>query len=340
MTRRLACGLLLTMAVTSGAARAQTLSPGISTENPVVYKIKMTTTFAVPVGNQGIDELRAWHALPTRRPWSMGNKAVGASEIVLSPGGIQEYEKEHDSHHVYWRKAERLMPGKTFTFVSQFTVSSLDREFHPDRVKVQWQDYAQPSKDPAAKVDPNAAKNVHPEVAALADRLKKTIAPDQAVPEFCKWIKDRIRYDASVSYPWNDVASTVKNCRGHCGHQYAVLEQLCTRSGIPIRLVFGLNLYEPKGRGQVHAVRPDYSNIHTWAEVYFPGIGWVEVEPNNGEKAYLVPARLIQNNKWFQNYSLWFREDGQQKQHFFIYREGKYVSPYGVDHLITYTIEK
>jgi len=102
--------------------------------------------------------------------------------------------------------------------------------------------------------------------------------------------------------------------------------------------VVGLNLYAPDGRGDLGAIRADYMNIHTWAEVYFPKVGWVEVEPSTGDKAFAIPSRYIQNNKWFQNYAIWINENGQQKIPEWRFVDGKYVSDYRISNLITYAL--
>jgi hypothetical protein len=155
-----------------------------------------------------------------------------------------------------------------------------------------------------------------------------------------RWLHAQITYDASVSYPPSGVASTLKYRRGHCGHKFMLLEQFCTRCGIPIRGVWGLNLYAPDGKGELGAIRLDYVNIHTWAEVYFPSGGWIEVEPDGGDRAFVIGAQYIQNNRWFQNYSVWVRENGQKKQPSWTYQNGRYISDYGLENLITYTMEK
>jgi len=327
-------------AETSRDAEVQAHSPGLVIRYPLVYRVKMETKFVVPAQNEVIDELRVWHALPTLRPWSNVTDEVGASEITWSSSGEQLYEEKHDSHHVFWNKAGRLKPGTAFEFTSRFTVRSVQREFNPEKARVRWKDYDELTKDETATVDPALTKNVHPKIADLADGITMSMPPPLAVREFCKWIKKTIKYDAGVSYPPSDVASILKNCRGHCGHQCALLEQLCARSGIPFRRVWGLNLCKPTGKGELYAVRADYTNIHTWAEVYFPGIGWIEVEPNKGKEAYFLPARLVQNNRWFQNYSIWIREEGQWKRPTWSYKGGKYISDYGVEHLITYSVGK
>ena len=96
-------------------------------------------------------------------------------------------------------------------------------------------------------------------------------------------------------------------------------------------------MYAPDGRkSELQKVRADYTNIHTWAEVFLPGVGWVEVDSNLGDKAFALPATHIQNNRWFQNYGIWMREDGKDKQPTWTEVKGGFRSDYGVENIISY----
>ena len=65
--------------------------------------------------------------------------------------------------------------------------------------------------------------------------------------------------------------------------------------------------------------------------------GWVEVDPALGAKGFSLPADQIQNNRWFQNYSIWMRESKVEKQPTWTADEGKFRSDYGVEHIISYS---
>jgi hypothetical protein len=223
-----------------------------------------------------------------------------------------------------------------FEYESEFTVRSVLREFMPDKAKVKWKDYQNLAKTPAGKSSPGGPKRVHPTIAEAADKIKVSSDPAQAVMEFSKWIKTNLQYDASVFHETDDVASTLKTRRGHCGHRSAVFEQFCVRCGIQVRRVAGLTLYAPNGRSELDAIRADYSNIHGWAEVYFPGIGWVEVEPAGGDQVYAIPAEWIRNTQWLQTYAIWVHDNGRWKAPAWTIKDGKYVSDYGVEHRITF----
>ena len=307
-------------------------SPGDGSDLKV-YRVQMKTRFVVPSSGARIDQLRVWHALPTKKEWSKTDTQVGGSQISWTPKtGQRQYEKPSDSYHVLWDETG-LSPGSTLYFESQFTVRSPVRKFDPKTSPTRWDNYSS-----ASLPDYDKRQDVHFELAKIADQIKSTNSPPEAVLEFCKWLSANITYDASVSYPSTDVASAMRNRRGHCGHYSEILIQLCNRVGIPIRQVFGLNLYAPDGvTGGLQNIRADYTNVHTWAEVYFPRVGWVEVEPSGGDQAFTIPARYIQNNKWFENLAIWISQNGQWKQPEWQYQNGTYVSPYGIENIISYS---
>jgi transglutaminase-like putative cysteine protease len=321
------------------APRAQTQSTTVKTFNSTVYQIKMTTTFVVPAGNDKINQVRVYHALPTLRPWSQSRTKFGATNSRFTPNTAKkEYHAPTDSHYLLWTVNGQQKPGTKLTFVSTMTVSSPDRYFNPRTARVKWEDYATRPRDKAAVVDPAVVKAIHPELAKTAARFKADYSPPEAVQAMCRWIVDTIKYDASVTFAPTDVDRIVLKKCGHCGHQATVLRQLTASAGIPIRTVSGMNLYAPDGRtSDLQKVRADFTNIHTWAEVYFPGIGWVEADPGLGAKAFSLPAHQIQNNRWFQNYSIWLRESGVDKQPTWTPVKGGFRSDYGVEHIISYS---
>jgi len=298
-----------------------------------VYRVHMKTRFVVPSSGVPIEQLRVWHALPTKKEWSNTDTQLGGSQISWTPKtGQQQYEKSRDSYHIFWDETS-LSPGSTLYFESHFTVHSLVRKFDPGSAPINWLDYSS-----TVLPDYDKRRDIHLELVRIADRIKTTNTPSEAVLEFCKWLSKNITYDASVPYSSTDVASALQNRRGHCGHFSELLIQLCNRAGIPIRQVFGLNLYAKDGiTGGLQDIRSDYTNVHAWAEVYFPRVGWVEVEPSAGDQAFTIPARFIQNNKWFENCAIWLSQNGQWKQPEWQYQDGKYVSYFGIENIISYS---
>jgi transglutaminase-like putative cysteine protease len=317
-------------------AHAQPMPLGVAVSNPRVYEVTITTTFRVPAGATQSSQLRVWHALPTARPWSGLRGTLGASAITYRPeNGHVLHLASNESQSVFWEFREGLTAGKTLELVSRFRVRSVDRTFDPKSSSARWSDYG-------VDYSPNqrAPVPVGDELAAIVDGIKRSRQPAEVARELSQWISQNIKYDATVPHFPGDVATTRRLRKGHCGHQMALFEAMCARAGIPTRLVAGLNLYAPGGVGALHKIRPDFENQHTWAQVYLPGFGWIEIDPGAGANAYSIPAQLIQNSTDFQNYVIWICENGIWKQPEWDYREGTFSSPYGVENRRTFrTVE-
>jgi transglutaminase-like putative cysteine protease len=71
---------------------------------------------------------------------------------------------------------------------------------------------------------------------------------------------------------------------GYCDYYASAMVVLARASGIPARLVVGYvgGAYDPVDA--VYTVRE--ANAHSWVEVYFPQIGWVEFEPTASQPGF------------------------------------------------------
>lgn len=277
---------------------------------------------------------------PPRRPWSLFTGEAGATEIQFLSSGRQEYEAKHDSHHILWTENARVNPGQKHQFLSQFKVRSVKRVFRPGDEPISWEEVeALPPLTRASCEE--RGKEIHPRIQRIAEEIMERRAPYEAVMDFCMWIGERIKYDAAFPYETDNISAIITQEKGHCGHQAAVFCQFCAAAGIPVRTVMGLNLYEEDGVGELHETRADFTNIHTWAEIYLPRVGWVEVDPVGGNNPFVIQPHLIQNNRWFQNYSVWVRNAGEMRQPRWILGEdGKYESEYAIEHLITFRAQE
>ncbi len=254
---------------------------------------------------------------------------MGASAITCEPeSGRIQHLATNESQNVYWEVRESLEAGKKLEFVSRFRVRSVDRTYDLERSTARWSDYHRNLDQPS--------RSVGADLESTIDAIKKRHPPAEAALEFCKWVTEHVKYDASVPYGPRDLRSILEHRKGHCGHQMTLFEAMCVRADIPTRTVVGLNLNTPGGVGALHKIRPDFQNQHTWAQIYLPGSGWIEIDPGMGAKAYFFPAQVIQNSTDFQNYVIWLREDGTGKQPEWDYRDGKWYSAYGIENLRTF----
>ncbi|MEZ6141626.1 MAG: transglutaminase-like domain-containing protein [Zavarzinella sp.] len=329
------CSIFLNMVLT---AHAQTLSKAIQLNPATTFEVTMTTKLVVPAGKQ-VSNLRVYHALPTVRPWQ--NRALkhgASSKYLLEPkSGKQQIHAATNSVYVLWQTPGTLKAGENLEFTTTMTIPSPKRSLNLLATPNNWKELLRTQADKTAVIDVKVKDKLHPDVVQIAKKLQANNSPAQTVTLLCDWIKTNLRYDASVRFNFDDIDSIMQNRCGHCGHQSSVLQQMTASLGIPYRTVWGLNLYAPDGvTSQLQKVRADYTNIHTWAEVYLPRIGWVEVDPGLGNACFEIPATLIQNNRWFQNYSVWFSENGIDKAHEWIPVSGGFRSDYQLEHIISY----
>jgi transglutaminase-like putative cysteine protease len=97
------------------------------------------------------------------------------------------------------------------------------------------------------------------------------------------YLRAYYKYDTEVPQPPpdKDVADyflfTLQ--RGYCDYYATAMVVMARANGIPARFVSG---YSP---GEYDSLKAEYvireMNAHSWAEVYFPTIGWVEFEPTS-----------------------------------------------------------
>ncbi len=71
--------------------------------------------------------------------------------------------------------------------------------------------------------------------------------------------------------------------QGYCDYYASAMVVLARAVGLPARLVIGYSSDEYDAATAEYIIRE--RNAHTWAEVYFAGIGWVEFEPTASQPA-------------------------------------------------------
>jgi transglutaminase-like putative cysteine protease len=77
--------------------------------------------------------------------------------------------------------------------------------------------------------------------------------------------------------------------RGYCDYYATAMVVLARASGLPARFVSGYS------SGSYDAINAEYTvrelNAHSWAEIYFPGIGWIEFEPTASQRGIVRPEK-------------------------------------------------
>jgi hypothetical protein len=308
----------------------------VATSDAKVYTVRTQTDLTIPTKGPRCTKVRVWHAIAAYKPWSNTTSPLGATDLRTAPTGKIEAEDDKQSAHFYFEENRQLTPGKKLSYVSSFKAVSVKRSFNPSSFRCSWSDCQQYFSQALANGQSQVATD--PEVMALAVKLKQNHDPANTVIEFCRWLHQNISYDDTVKNRTDDLAETLKNRRGHCGHTAQLFHGLCRSVGLKTRDVLGLNLTDANGKKT--NLPNDWGNMHNWVEVYFPKIGWIEVEPVNAEKCFTIPAAFIQNNTSFQNAAVWVAEPNIDKQATWGYKDGRYQCDYNVVTHITFSESK
>jgi transglutaminase-like putative cysteine protease len=82
--------------------------------------------------------------------------------------------------------------------------------------------------------------------------------------------------------------------RGFCNYSASAEIVLLRSLGIPARLAVGFAQGTRQSRGNIYYVRQ--FNAHAWPEVYFPNLGWIELEPTASLPAISRPSGEIMSD--------------------------------------------
>lgn len=149
-----------------------------------------------------------------------------------------------------------------------------------------------------------------PRVAELARQITAGYdSPYDKAVALEHYLRTRFGYTLELpSVPEEDpIASFLfERRRGHCEYFASALAVLLRTQGIPTRLVNGFHTGEYNEVGGNYIVRA--SDAHTWVEVYFPTVGWVEFDPtppdpNAPERTWWTAVR-----HYYDAFDLWWDE--------------------------------
>ncbi|RME52546.1 hypothetical protein D6783_04460 [Candidatus Woesearchaeota archaeon] len=132
-------------------------------------------------------------------------------------------------------------------------------------------------------LEPSGISDVTPEIAELAFSLAE--GKDdlfEVVFALADWTTRHIEYDLSTSTAKASLPSSwvLENRRGVCDELTSLFISLNRALGIPAKFVSGVSFTDLEEFDEPWGP-------HGWAEVYFPGVGWVPFDVTYGEYGYL-----------------------------------------------------
>jgi len=125
-----------------------------------------------------------------------------------------------------------------------------------------------------------------PEFSRLASEITNgSSSLFEAASRLNNWVSKNVEYDVRFGNVSYDSKWVLENRRGTCDEFAVLFIALCRAVGIPARYASGIAYSNIPGREKFES--------HAWAEVYFPGHGWIPFDPTYGESGYVDASHII-----------------------------------------------
>ncbi len=110
------------------------------------------------------------------------------------------------------------------------------------------------------------------------------------------YLRREIKYNEKIAAPPDNVDGVdyvlFQSKEGYCDYYASAMAVMARSVGIPARIVAGYAQGELEPELGVYRVRE--ANAHSWVEVFFPGLGWIEFEPTAAQP-FIVRPRPVDN---------------------------------------------
>jgi transglutaminase-like putative cysteine protease len=123
---------------------------------------------------------------------------------------------------------------------------------------------------------------ITPETIALAEELTAGLTnPFDKAIAIRDWLRANVTYNDQIDAPPDGVEPVhyilFEGKEAYCNYYASAMVVMLRSQGIPARFVAGYAQGEWDEESSSYRVRS--SNSHSWAEVFFPGYGWIQFEP-------------------------------------------------------------
>ena len=175
-------------------------------------------------------------------------------------------------------------------FAADFQVDSLVRQVSVEQMRSAGRDIPDFIQQRYTSLPASVPERVY----ALARDLTSSAAtPYDEAMAIESYLRNNYPYSLDVPLPAAglDVADTFlfELKRGYCDYYATAMAVMARSVGLPARLVTGF------ATGSYNASTAEYivtaADAHSWVEIYFPGLGWVEFEPTAGQPEIFHPTQ-------------------------------------------------
>ena len=176
------------------------------------------------------------------------------------------------------RARQTLRTGESYTARSLVSVASADMLRQTGTSYPDW----------VRRLYLQGAGEVSPRVRDLAAQIVLGAAspsPYDKAKAIERWLRTHIQYNEAIPAPpkGSDPMEwfLFERREGYCNYYASAMILMLRSQGIPARMAAGFAMGTWDAERGAYLVRE--RDAHTWVEVYFPGVGWVEFEPTADE---------------------------------------------------------
>lgn len=242
------------------------------------HEISQTVTVLAPLGTTivGAPDIRS-ASIPIQ-------STIGGAPVEPFFGASADVETETGAVELTWIRTTRdLDVGDRYVVYSNETDATIEE------MRQASTDYPQSILDTYLQLPENFSEKVRQLAATTIEGITTTDGVVTAYDK-AKAIESYLRtleYDETIAAPGVDVDPLeyflFEIRRGYCDYYASSMATMLRSLGIPARAVSGYaeGLWDEESGDYFVSER----DAHTWVEVFFPNLGWIEFEPTAGESA-------------------------------------------------------
>ncbi|MBN2281818.1 MAG: transglutaminase domain-containing protein [Candidatus Marinimicrobia bacterium] len=235
------------------------------TKKNLLNPVKMNITYNVIVDADVVpagETIRAWLPFPredNHRQQHVKLKSANVDKFIIAP-------EEYKQRSIYMEKVAKA--GEPTKFEIELSYESMAEYYDLKNMDLGKYDkrsdfYQEFTSEKAPHiVFTDRIKN-------LTDSLVKDIKdPYEKFVKIYEFIDETTPWASALEYStfWNIPEYVLEYKHGDCGMQSLLLITMCRYAGIPAKWQSGWMMH------------PGNLNLHDWAEVYYPAVGWVPVD--------------------------------------------------------------
>jgi len=290
---------------------------GIIYRNPRLYNLNYT--FELHPDFDSINpetDLKVW--IPIPKEWD-AQKAVKIISVKPKPHGDYT-EPEYENKMLFW-DFNKLGIQDSYTVNIQYRLEAFEVHSRIDPKQVKKK-YDQNDENYILNTSSTHTLHITPQVRKMVDQIiGSETNPYLKTQKIFEFVRDKMNYNivrhirgsgihSILNFPVVDSITGEVSYQGQCDHFSVLFVTLCRAAGIPTRGVTGMagwapwikenelqmrserhTLLSPEGYAAARLYGP--FGGHVWAEFFYPGFGWIPVDPTWSRFGNRINRKII-----------------------------------------------